>query len=75
MSYNMDKKPIRNFYNQIIGYIETKPNGDQIVRNFYNQILGYYMKSDDTTRNFYKQILGKGNFVTQLLYDEYNKKK
>ena len=69
------KKPIKNFYNQIIGYVEELDNGDQVVRNKYNQILGYYIKRDDTTRNFYKQILGKGNFVTQLLNDEYNRHK
>lgn len=71
----MEKKPIKNFYNQVIGYLITKDNGDQEVRNFYNQILGYYIARDDTTRNFYKQILGKGNFVTKLLYDEYEKRK
>ena len=68
------KKPIRNFYNQIIGYVETLPNGDQVARNFYNQILGYYYSRDNTTRNFYRQIIGKGNFVTSLIIEDDNKK-
>ena len=29
----MDKRPIKNFYNQIIGYVETRDNGDEVVRS------------------------------------------
>lgn len=71
----MNKQPIRDFYNRIIGYVETLDNGDQVARDFYNRIVGYWYKRDNTTRNFYKQIIGRGNFVTQLIFEENEKNK
>ena len=63
-----NKQTIRDFYNRIIGYIETKPNGDKVVRNFYNVILGTYDKKLDITRDFYGRIVGKGDLSSMLLY-------
>lgn len=64
----MSKEFIRDFNNQIIGTIETKPNGDQVLRNFSQQIIGYYFKSENRTRTFNRQIISQGNTLLGLLY-------
>lgn len=61
------EQPIRDFYGRILGYIETKPNGDKVLRNFYKQILGKYNKATDTTRDFYGRIIAKGDQLSMLL--------
>lgn len=66
----MDKQPIKDFNNRIIGYIETDEKGNKVCRDFYNRILGYYQKSDNTTRDFYKRIVSKGDTVVQFLYQK-----
>ena len=68
MSKSMSKEFIRDFNNQIIGTIETKPNGDQVLRNFSQRILGYYFKGENRTRDFNRQIISQGNTLLGLLY-------
>lgn len=60
---------IRGSDQRIIGYIETQPNGDQIVRDFYRRVLGRYDAASDTTRDFYGKIVARGNAAAMLLYD------
>ena len=57
---------IRDFYGRIIGYIETRPNGDKVVRDFYRKILGRYDKASNTTRDFYGKIIARGDNVGML---------
>lgn len=65
----MSKEFIRDFNNQIIGSIETKPNGDIWLRNFSQVVLGIYEKSTDTTRDFNtRRIISRGNTLLGLLY-------
>lgn len=59
---------IRGFDQKIIGYIETLPNGDQIVRDFYRKVLGRYDAASDTTRDFYGKIVARGNAAAILLH-------
>ena len=63
----MKIQTIRDFYNRVIGYIETDRDGNKIVRNFYKKILGRYDKKHDVTRDFYNRIVGKGDLSTMLL--------
>lgn len=71
----MNKEPIKNFFGQTIGYVETDNNGNQILRDFYNKILGYYYKDRNVTTDFYKRIIAKGNALTSLLAEEFNKRR
>ena len=63
----MKIQTIRDFYNRVIGYIETDRDGNKIVRNFYKKILGRYDKKHDVTRDYYNRIIGKGDLSTMLL--------
>lgn len=64
----MQKMPIKNFYGQIIGYIETdEKTGNKTVRNFYNQILGYYDAKRNITLDFYNRIVAQGDAAAALI--------
>ena len=63
----MKIQTIRDFYNKIIGYIETDKDGNKTVRDFYRRILGRYDKKHDVTRDFYNRIIGKGDLSAMLL--------
>lgn len=72
----MTKEPIKNFFGQTIGYVETdERTGDQVVRDFYNKILGYYYKDRNVTTDFYKRIVARGNALTSFLAAEFNRRK
>ena len=71
----MKRSPIRDFYNRIIGWIETDElTGNQVARDFYNRILGTYEAKLDVTRDFYNRIVAKGNVLSGLILEEENKK-
>ena len=49
---------IKDFNGVIIGIVETKDNGDQLVREFSTRrILGYYIKDRNHTTDFMGRIL------------------
>lgn len=66
----MAKEKITDFYGKILGYVETKPNGDKTVTNFYGKILGYYRKNTNVTTDFYGRVFAKGDAATSLIYRE-----
>lgn len=70
----MDRKPVRDFYNRIIGWIDTDTvTGDQVGRDFYQRIVGYYDSKLNVTRDFYKRIVNHGNMLAALIQQENDK--
>lgn len=67
------KRPIKDFYNKVIGYIEEKPNGDIYGYDYYNRLVGIYEKRTDLTKDFYRKVVGHGNLLSALIYKEGNK--
>lgn len=63
-----NRTAITNFYGKILGYLETKPNGDVQATDFYGRILGFYRKSQDKTVDFYGKILSSGDITSGLIY-------
>lgn len=61
------KEPIKDFYNRIIGYIDTKSNGDQTGYDFYHRVVGYYEKRSNLTKDFYRRVVGHGNLLVSLI--------
>lgn len=61
---------IKDFYNRVIGKIETKPNGDKIGKDFYNRVVGYYEKSSNLTKDFYRRVVSKGDTLAGLIVTE-----
>lgn len=60
-------EPIKDFYNRIIGYVDTKPNGDKIGYDFYRRIVGYYEKRSNLTKDFYRRVVGHGDLLVSLI--------
>ena len=64
------RQPIKNFYNQIIGYLEEDSQGNKKAYDFYNRLLGTYEKATNLTKDFYRRIVGKGDLTSALIYGE-----
>jgi len=58
---------ITDFGGRVIGYIETKSNGDKVVKEFGGRILGYYYSSRNVTTDFGGRILYHGDMASALL--------
>lgn len=66
-----DRLTIRDFYNRILGYIDTdKRTKVKTARDFYNHILGTYDPKSNITRDFYGKIIGSGDLTSMLIYEE-----
>ncbi|MBQ8840544.1 MAG: phage gp6-like head-tail connector protein [Clostridia bacterium] len=63
----MAEETIKDWTGRIIGYIETKPNGDKVVRAFSRRILGYYYKNRNVTTDFYGRVLAQGDCCGMLI--------
>lgn len=62
------RETLKDYYGRIIGYIDTKPNGDQTGYDFYQRIVGYYQKQQNVTTDFYRRIVAQGNTLSGLIY-------
>jgi hypothetical protein len=62
-----NEETIREFSGKVIGYIETKPNGDKVVRDFYRRLLGTYNKKLNVTKDFYGRTVARGDLSSMLL--------
>lgn len=70
----MTKKEIRDFYNRIIGWVETdERTGNKTGRDFYGRIVGTYEAKLDVTRDFYGRIVAHGDALSGLIWEEENK--
>lgn len=64
----MSRETLKDFYNRIVGYIETDTvTGDKVGRDFYNRIVGRYDKKLNVTRDFYNRIVSKGDTLASLV--------
>lgn len=59
---------LKNFYRQIIGYIETDTRtGDKTGFDFYRRIVGYYDKRRNVTTDFYRRVVANGDILASLI--------
>lgn len=65
----MAEEILKDFQNRIVGYIETKPNGDKIGKDFQRRIVGYYEKSSNTTKDFQRRIVARGDALASLVFN------
>lgn len=63
----MKEEIIKDYYGRIIGYVETKPNGDKVGKDFYRRIVGYYEKRTNVTKDFYRRIVARGDALVGLI--------
>ena len=60
-------EPIRDRAGNVVGSIETKPGGDQVLRDSHNTVRGYYDVEGDFTRDADKNIVAKGNKLRSMI--------
>ena len=60
-------EPIRDRAGNVVGSIETKPNGDQILRDTSDAVRGYYDAQGDFTRDAAENIVAKGNKLRSMV--------
>lgn len=58
---------IRDRAGNVVGSIETQPNGDQVLRNTKDEVKGYYEAGGDFTRDADKNIVAKGNKLRSMI--------
>lgn len=69
------KTPIKDFYGTVLGYLDTKPNGDVVAYDFYNRVLGTYSKQQGLTKDFYGTVIARGDITSALVYSEAQRQK
>lgn len=65
----MAKTPIKNFYHQIIGWIDTDSAGNKKAFDFYHRLLGSYNATTNLTKDFYNRIVGRGDLTSALIVE------
>lgn len=71
----IQRETIKDFYNRIVGYIETDSiTGDKVGRDFYNRLVGTYNKKLNITRDFYNRIVGRGDTLASLVMQSETRK-
>ncbi|HLA74867.1 MAG TPA: hypothetical protein VJM76_03035 [Gammaproteobacteria bacterium] len=63
----MEKQILKDVANNIIGYIETQPDGIQVLKNAHGKIKGYYEPAGDHTRDENYNIVAKGNSLRTMI--------
>ena len=63
----MSRQTLKDNNFRIIGFIETRPDGIQVLKNASFQTQGYYHPSNNLTKDEYFRIIGYGNLLTTLL--------
>jgi hypothetical protein len=58
---------IKDAKGEILGSIETRAGGEQVLRDAQGKIKGYYDPTTDHTRGPDKRILAKGNVLRTLI--------
>lgn len=63
----MSTQTLKNSSYQIIGYIETRSDGVQVIKDPHYRIRGYYDPKQNQTKNEHYGVVGYGNLLTSLL--------
>jgi hypothetical protein len=58
---------IKDAKGAVLGSIESRPDGEQVLRDAQGKIRGYYDPTTDHTRGPDKRILAKGNVLRTLI--------
>lgn len=63
----MTKQVIKDRRFRIVGYIETKDNGDKVIKDYRFRILGYYKKNLDQTQDAHFRLVARGDVSSSLI--------
>ena len=63
----MENENLKDAKGNVLGSIETSPDGSQVLRDADGRIRGHYDATTDHTRRPDRQILAKGNVLSTLI--------
>jgi hypothetical protein len=63
----MATETIKEANGNVLGTIETRDDGSQVLRNAQGEVKGYYDPKTDHTRGPDENILAKGNKLKSLI--------
>lgn len=63
----MNRRPLTDPRNHIIGYIDTATDGKQTGKDARFHTVGYYDPRTDTTRDAQRHMVGHGNLLASLI--------
>lgn len=63
----MSEQILRGVNNEVIGFLETKSDGQQQLFRANKEILGHFDPRSNITRNANMGIVGHGNLLMMLL--------
>lgn len=63
----MSRQTLKDSSSRIIGYIETRSNGTQVIMDSSSRVKGYYDPKTNTTKDSSSRTVGYGNLLTTLL--------
>ena len=63
----MSTQTLKDSHNNIIGYIESRPDGTQVAKDSHNNIKGYYDPKTNRTKDAHNNIIGTGNLLASLI--------
>lgn len=67
----IERTPVRDYYQRIIGYIDTDTvTGDKVGRDRTQWIVGYYVKRLNETQDRYRRCVNKGDMLAALIQQE-----
>lgn len=58
---------IEDGHGNVVGHIEVRDDGNEVLRDLEGSVRGYYDPSGDYTRGPDEQILAKGNKLRSLI--------
>jgi len=63
----MTTETLKDSYGNVLGSIETSPDGSRVLRDADGKIRGYYDPTTDHTRGPDQRILAKGDALRTLI--------
>ena len=63
----MSTQTLKDSHYNIIGYIETRPDGSQVGKDAHYTIKGYYDPKTNQTKDAHYNIMGTGNLLSSLI--------
>lgn len=63
----METETIKEANGNVLGTIETRDDGSQVLRDAEGKVRGYYDPETDHTRGPDQRILAKGNQIRTLI--------
>ena len=63
----MEKQTLKDAHHNIIGYLETHPDGKQTGKDASFRIKGYYDPKRNETKDSSFRVVGTGNLLSALI--------